>query len=1038
MLSVIFDAFNKIAETGAGEKTRIQDVEAAENAAKLILESSVSAETKKSVEERQAQLLGHLDQKSEADPRLKCACFALSLLQETQIVLDNLRLAAEVKADSPSTEDGKKNLRRDIPSVPVDLLSLQHHKIIERITQHIFYHLVLPCVDVETGRYIKVTLARNKFVTGPDLVVVKNEDNKYKLLAASMKALVEIFKHEQIGTKIRAVYLGEVLSGLLQLCFYAPFVKKEPTGTQLFREELQELLKAVDPSHAVKHLLLLKGMCGREQKGWLRKVCDSFLTRRYLMCQGGVSAVVRAGLEIVDSHDWQKCEAVASTVARAETKNIDEFFGCLGPQVVELICHKNIKPEVMRVLGSIIIQLSQRSYTLTHQHIMKHLLEPLITITHSDDSSIVDGTNLTERMELLHRLFITSTVPTSSLATHFTNVLEPICAVAQLPTTHVRKIAQQILVRYLTQQESKEAVRTLLVLSTLETSETMPRVNPNFGIMVDSQGGIEVRRVETKVKMDDFDLHEQLISCITHLLDSLKIKEVVVGFYTQLPQYLDFTVLNEKEKPETWLLTEEDEILQQIEGMRKVNLVTLLLTQLMDQEGLTSAIFHDFDVALTLVERLLKTCEQCCEDESFAKTQKALIMNSVMLVHCYVNERVITKKIESSEWQALKKLLPSLELVEKSIDDKAVLLFTEQLRNMILTHGVSKSLSKDEASKKKEVYEELVDFKEKIREMKSGKFENKEKMAKSKSDTLVQEVSIGVEKESRKSETNKDKKELIDGLDMKDVKKEKLEHKSAYQEALDDICSPLLPTRGHGLLSLGKLIEKKDKEALKNKDEILAIFEHNLQDEDSYLYLNAVQGLAVLCDVFPDKIIPLITKELTDGKRSTEDRMKITEALTQATRRLNTLLPKYKGIFINTLLQGARDPEPLVRASSLSNLGEVCKLLRFSLGSIVFEVFSILSAIVKHDKAPEVRRASILVVTNILRGLGEDAFRVLREVLRDLYRELRLVNAQDPDDVVRLHAQIAIEEIDSIMRNFLLPKLNLSKKIYVMETPERF
>ena len=35
---------------------------------------------------------------------------------------------------------------------------------------------------------------------------------------------------------------------------------------------------------------------------------------------------------------------------------------------------------------------------------------------------------------------------------------------------------------------------------------------------------------------------------------------------------------------------------------------------------------------------------------------------------------------------------------------------------------------------------------------------------------------------------------------------------------------------------------------------------------------------------------------------------------------------------------GVRDDDPLVRASNVSNLGELCKMLRFSLGSVVNEV----------------------------------------------------------------------------------------------------
>lgn len=258
---------------------------------------------------------------------------------------------------------------------------------------------------------------------------------------------------------------------------------------------------------------------------------------------------------------------------------------------------------------------------------------------------------------------------------------------------------------------------------------------------------------------------------------------------------------------------------------------------------------------------------------------------------------------------------------------------------------------------------------------------------------------------------------------------------SSYKETMNDLFSPLLPVRGHALLALAKLVEKRDEETLSHKDQLLLIFQHNLKEEDSYLYLMAIEGLAVMCDAFPDKVVKMLTQEFSLGNRCVEDRAKLAEVLTRATRRLGTLLPHYKDFFINSLLNGIRDEEGIVRAASLSGLGDVCKLLHFSLGPVVHEIFGLLYNIVKNDTSVEVRRAAVLVVTLLLQGLGHDAFTVLQVVIRDLYRTLRLIHVTDPDDVVRLHAQLAIAEIDTITREFLLPKLNFTKRIYVTDIP---
>ncbi|ROT65785.1 Transmembrane and coiled-coil domain-containing protein 7 [Penaeus vannamei] len=453
--------------------------------------------------------------------------------------------------------------------------------------------------------------------------------------------------------------------------------------------------------------------------------------------------------------------------------------------------------------------------------------------------------------------------------------------------------------------------------------------------------------------------------------------------------------------------------------MRRVSLGTNLLSLLADSDALTSDLFQDLSAAVPFVDRLIKAGCQECNDEHLRKTQATLVMNIVVLISCYVSERTLRKKMSSEDWKGLKNLVPSLDEVVENIQDETVLLYIEQLRNLLLTHGAVQKLPGDSQSGAKQEKQEHVSNKNR-RNNKQGKREVEEE-----------------EKDNKiKQELNRNDGKLPNEVeDKKSHEKESQEIKSTYKEAMDDLFSPLLPVRGHSLLALGKLIEQRDPETLQHKDKLLTIFQHNLKDEDSYIYLMAVQGLSVLCDAYPDKIVGILTSEFSVGERTVEDRAKLAEAMTRASRRLGPLLPHYKEQFINALLAGVRDREPLVRAASLSSLGEVIKLLRFSLGPIVHEVFQLLHTIISHDKEAEVRRAAVLVVTLLLQGLGQDAFSVLKDVIRDLYRALRLVYTTDPDDVVRLHAQLAMEEIDTITRAFLLPKLSLSKKIYVTEMP---
>lgn len=83
--------------------------------------------------------------------------------------------------------------------------------------------------------------------------------------------------------------------------------------------------------------------------------------------------------------------------------------------------------------------------------------------------------------------------------------------------------------------------------------------------------------------------------------------------------------------------------------------------------------------------------------------------------------------------------------------------------------------------------------------------------------------------------TNKETKgiimEILDNLDKgkgKTAHSDVEEIKTEFDKALEDICDTLLPTRGHGLMTLAKLIERKDENAMTRKQYVLNIFQVNI------------------------------------------------------------------------------------------------------------------------------------------------------------------------------------------------------------------
>jgi len=110
------------------------------------------------------------------------------------------------------------------------------------------------------------------------------------------------------------------------------------------------------------------------------------------------------------------------------------------------------------------------------------------------------------------------------------------------------------------------------------------------------------------------------------------------------------------------------------------------------------------------------------------------------------------------------------------------------------------------------------------------------------------------------------------------------------------------------------------------------IFLDSIQDEDSYIFLNAVQGLSALAshagrDTLKN-VLAVYTKGLDHlpvsqlSKRDVDVRLRIGEALSNVIRQLNEVLPAYSDILIPPLfnLVGEKDVPTLLRISSISVL----------------------------------------------------------------------------------------------------------------------
>ncbi|KAI0638028.1 hypothetical protein C8Q77DRAFT_405922 [Trametes polyzona] len=165
-----------------------------------------------------------------------------------------------------------------------------------------------------------------------------------------------------------------------------------------------------------------------------------------------------------------------------------------------------------------------------------------------------------------------------------------------------------------------------------------------------------------------------------------------------------------------------------------------------------------------------------------------------------------------------------------------------------------------------------------------------------------------------------------------------------YQKALKLLQDPLLPVRAHGLMLLRQLVSARREPSGKLSEPsidralipgILSIFMQSVQDDDSYMFLNAVQGLSAMVDGFGKEVLRNLVSVYSAGldglsasamsQHDVDTRTRVGEALGQVIRRCGDTLPSYASILIPPLFQVVRASHfPTVLRTSAISLLALC------------------------------------------------------------------------------------------------------------------
>ena len=228
-----------------------------------------------------------------------------------------------------------------------------------------------------------------------------------------------------------------------------------------------------------------------------------------------------------------------------------------------------------------------------------------------------------------------------------------------------------------------------------------------------------------------------------------------------------------------------------------------------------------------------------------------------------------------------------------------------------------------------------------------------------------------------------------------------------YQQAMEYISDPLVPVRAQGISMLKDLILKKSSTV--NVDAVLETLVATLQDDDSYVYLNAIKAIRSLADIYHDRLLNAVMEKYESRNFATDVRIRLAEVLVGLIQQMGQL---FTGNFARDTISRilhlvSTEKDWRVRVSAiglLSVCGEVTPELAGPIIEMALHLFRVNDLTFKEegeDAAP-LRRGAVTVVGAILRGGGIDA---LGRFSKDVVRNLRYLARSDTDETVKELAQ---------------------------------
>ncbi|XP_063555746.1 transport and Golgi organization protein 6 homolog isoform X2 [Gorilla gorilla gorilla] len=846
----------------------------------------------------------------------------LLCLKETMI-----RLAANFNPGKPNPRTPEV-----APALSPDALSISQQKTVQFVLQFVVTLGICPYLMPGVGVPLRYRTEFGAVVQ--DVVCFDAAPDATRRLYTSCKALLNVAQHTSLGSLIFCHHFGDIAAGLCQLGF-CPTKRKLLTPAEevlteeertLSRGALRDMLDQVYQPLAVRELLILQG--GPPQSctdvktqmrcrapAWLRRLCGQLLSER-LMRPNGVQAVVRGILEgagagaaggsdaEVAAADWKKCDLIAKILASCPQQSLspENYYRDICPQVLDLFHFQDklTARQFQRVATTTFITLSRERPHLAAKYLLQPVLAPLhrcLNTAELSESDMVPGTILVTEEELsrciedVFKVYVVGNEPLTVLMDSVLPVLGVLfllyCFTKQ-SVSHIRSLCQEILLWILGKLERKKAIASLKGFAGLD--KAVPSLHSLCQFRAATQGGIMITIKEAISDEDEDEALYQKVSSeqgrVEHLGDLLShCQECGLAgdfFIFCLKELTHVASENETElKTEPFssksLLELEQHQTLLVEGQERKLLVLQLMAVLC--ERMSEQIFTNITQVVDFVAATLQRACASLAHQAESTVESQTLSMSMGLVAVMLGGAV---QLKSSDFAVLKQLLPLLEKVSNTYPDPVIQELAVDLRITISTHG---AFATEAVSMAAQSTLNRKDLEGKIEEQQQTSHERPTDVAHSH---LEQQQShetapqTGLQSNAPIIPQGVNEPSTTTSQKSGSVTTEQL------QEVLLSAYDPQIPTRAAALRTLSCWIEQREAKALEMQEKLLKIFLENLEHEDTFVYLSAIQGVALLSDIYPEKILPdlLAQYDSSKDKHTPETRMKVGEVLMRIVRAL--------------------------------------------------------------------------------------------------------------------------------------------------------